>query len=208
MEIIKSINYSQEEIIKDIIKLYLPEGIECDVTYSKGVFYKNIEEPKLKFDLVPQKEGVIQADCRDLPLKDNSLGSIMFDPPFLATKGPSLGINNESNKLNKRFGVYPTEIELFKFYKESLKEFYRLLKKNGFLIFKIQDKVSSSKQYLSHVYVINEAVKLGFYPKDLFILLSRNRLIANWQKNQQHSRKYHSYFILFQKTNCKISYEA
>ena len=41
----------------------------------------------------------------------------------------------------------------------------------GILIFKCQDKVSSGKQYMSHVFIINEAEKLGFYTKDLFILL-------------------------------------
>ena len=48
---ISTISYDQEEIIKNIIQLYCPEGIELDPTYSKGVFYKNIEKPKHKFDL-------------------------------------------------------------------------------------------------------------------------------------------------------------
>jgi len=56
--------------------------------------------------------------------------------------------------------VYPTEIELHTFYINALKEFYRILDKNGILIFKCQDKVSSGKQYLSHVFIINEAEKL------------------------------------------------
>ena len=29
--------------------------------------------------------------------------------------------------------------------------------------------------------------------------LARNRLVANWQRNQQHARKYHSYFWVFRK---------
>ena len=43
--------------------------------------------------------------------------------------------------------------------------------------------------------------------KDLFVLLARNRLVADWQKrNQLHSRKFHAYFIVFQKCDIKIKY--
>jgi hypothetical protein len=118
----------------------------------------------------------------------------------LATTGKSLKIDNDSNKINKRFGVYPSEAELNQFYVDSIKEAYRVLKTNGVLIFKCQDKVSSGKQYMSHCFIYNEAIKQGFYAKDLFILLAKNRLVADWQaKNQKHARKYHSYFWVFVK---------
>lgn len=131
----------------------------------------------------------------------------MFDPPFLATTGKSLNENKDNNIINKRFGVYPTEQELHKFYIDSLKEAYRVLDNKGVLIFKCQDKVSSGKQYMSHCFIYNEAVKIGFYPKDLFILLAKNRLVADWQlKNQKNSRKFHSYFWVFEKTCKKIVY--
>ena len=104
-------------------------------------------------------------------------------------------------------GVYPSEKELHEFYYDSLKEFYRLLKNDGILIFKCQDKISSGKQYLSHIFICNKAIEVGFYPEDLFILLAKNRLIAEWQlKNQKHARKFHSYFYVFKKCNKKIDY--
>lgn len=52
-ELMKSISYSQDEILKWIIRLYCPDGFDLDPTYSKGVFYKNVPEPQLKFDLNP-----------------------------------------------------------------------------------------------------------------------------------------------------------
>ena len=65
----------------------------------------------------------------------------------------------------------------------------------------------SGKQYMSHVYIMNEAVRIGFYPKDLFSLRAKSRLVADWQKrNQRNSRKYHSYFWVFQKNNRRIEY--
>lgn len=209
MAVIKSISYNQEEIIQDILKLHVPQGfIDCDPTYSKGVFYKKLDKPKLKFDINPVKDDVVQSDCRNLPLKDNSINCLMFDPPFLSSKGPSLKNNkNGSNIIVNRFGCFETEPLLHEFYKNSLKEFYRILNKNGVLIFKCQDKVSGGKQYFSHNIILNQAYNIGFYPKDLFILLAKSRIISGKHKNQRHCRKFHSYFLVFEKRNPKVNYK-
>ena len=131
---------------------------------------------------------------------------MMFDPPFLATKGRSLR-KGTGNIINRRFTVFPDEDSLFHFYRDALVEAYRVLKPDGILIFKCQDKVSSGKQYWSHVFVMNEAVKVGFYPLDLFILLAKARLVADWQaKNQKTARKFNSYFWVFRKCNKRIEY--
>lgn len=207
--LIKSISYNQTEIIKWILQLHVPsEKIDCDPTYSKGLFYKDIEEPIYKFDIYPQTDDTVKADSRNLPLTDNSINCIMFDPPFLATSGKSLKDDDTShNIILQRFSYYPTEKELFQFYIDSMKEFHRILKDNGILIFKCQDKISQGTQYLSHYFIIQKAIELGYYPKDLFVLLAKNRLTADWQiKNQKHARKFHSYFIVLQKSSKTVEY--
>lgn len=207
-KIIKSISYDEDEIIESILQLHCQYPIELDPTYSKGNFYKGkIPAPLHKFDISPQIKEVKQANAEKLPLEDLSINTIMFDPPFLATTGKSLKSNDNNNKINKRFGVYPSEKELHQFYVNSLREFYRILKPNGILIFKCQDKISSGKQYLSHCFIIQEAEKLGYYTKDMFILLAKNRIVADWQlKNQKNARKFHSYFLVFEKSTKKIEY--
>lgn len=209
MEVIKSISYDNSEIIKNILELHSPQHcIDCDPTYSKGVFYTNsgIEPPKHKFDIMPQTADTIQADCRNLPLKDNEIYCLMFDPPFVISKGKSLYVNKHgSNVISKRFSYFENPTELYDFYKSSLSEFYRVLKPNGILIFKCQDTVSSGIQYMSHIYIHNMAVRQGFYPKDLFVLNAKNRIISGKHKNQQHARKFHSYFWIFEKDNKKIN---
>lgn len=205
---IRSISFSQEEIIQSVLSLHCKdEKIDLDPTYSKGNFYKGkISQPKYKFDLYPKHEDVIKSCASDLPLDKESVSTIMFDPPFLATKGKSLKLDS-GNIINKRFGVFENEKKLHNFYVKCLHEFYRILKKNGVLIFKCQDKVSSGKQYFSHCFIKEEAEKVGFYTKDLFILLAKNRIVAEWQKkNQKHARKYHSYFWVFQKKEMKVTY--
>lgn len=207
MNLIKSISFDQAKIIQNILDLHCPSGIDLDATYSKGIFYKSIPKPKYKSDITPISKDVIPADAKRLPFKNDSLHCVMFDPPFLATTGKSLTIDNDSNKINKRFSVFPNELELHKFYIDAMIEFYRVLKNSGILIFKCQDKISSGKQYMSHVFIINEAEKLGYYCKDMFILLAKNRIVADWQlKNQKNARKFHSYFLVFEKSNKKIKY--
>lgn len=184
---VKSISFNQQEIIQNILKLYcISNRIDLDPTYSKGAFYlsKEIEDPIYKFDINPLYKIPV-ADVRNLPIRSNSLFTIIFDPPFMATRGPSLKVLGDGNVIAKRFGCFPTEKELHKFYVKAMKELYRVLKENGILIFKCQDKVSSGKQYLSHVFIINEAIKMGFYCKDIFVLLAKSRIYASWQVRNQ-----------------------
>lgn len=75
MEIIKSVSNSQEEILKNAIQLHSKEfSVDADLTYSKGVFYKNgvVPQPKYKFDLYPQTEDTIQANSGNIPLDNCS----------------------------------------------------------------------------------------------------------------------------------------
>lgn len=204
VKIIKTTSDNQEQIIKWIIEMYCPEGIELDPTYSIGNFYKNIPQPKLKFDIKPQIEDVKQADSTNLPLEDNSIKSIMFDPPFV------VGIGTEQAKKSimcERFGTYSNiQNDLWGMYHKSLKEFYRILKQDGILIFKCQDIVSCGLQFLSHVEIINRALEIGFYPKDIFVLTANNRMNRWSGKKQQHARKFHCYFIVFIKQKCMVKY--
>ena len=203
---ISTISYSQEEIIENILSLHSPNGrIDLDPTYSKGNFYKgSIQQPTYCFDINPKFPYVGQACATKIPLPDEHVDTIMFDPPFLATTGKSLEKKDGNNIIGKRFGVFKNERELHSFYQKTLKEFSRVVRKNGILIFKCQDKVSSGKQYFSHCFIYEIARMYGWYPKDLFILLAKNRIVAKWQRNQQHARKFHSYFWVFKKKKTNI----
>jgi len=204
---VKSTYNNEQLLLRALLSLHCGgKDIELDPTYSKGNFYKQgLNPPKFKFDIDPQIEGVRQANAESLPLPDESVEVIMFDPPFLATTGGSLKKDNDSNKINKRFGVYPNEKALHEFYNKALSELYRVCKKDGILIFKCQDKVSSGKQYFCHCFIHDKAIEKGWYAKDLFILLAKNRIVADWQlRSQKHARKFHSYFWVFQKIDKKI----
>jgi hypothetical protein len=84
-------------------------------------------------------------------------------------------------------------------YLKAGREAHRVLKENGVLIVKCQDEVSANRQRLTHVEIISSYEALGFYTKDLFVLVRRNRPGVSRLKKQAHARKNHSYFLVFVK---------
>lgn len=205
-----SISFSNSEIIKNIMILYNIERFDLDCTYSIGEFWKSLPKPKYKTDLFPKKHDVLKASSDKLPFDSETMKSIMFDPPFVISGETYKDNKKGSCVIAKRFESYKNFDELKKHYFGTLKETYRLLQNEGILVFKCQDVVADGKNHFSHCIIMNMALKVGFYPKDLFILMAKNRINSfnskKW-KTQYHARKYHSYFWVFQKTKSKVNYE-
>ena len=196
-QIIQSIGYDQHEIIMDILQLHCPDGIELDPTYNVGGFYRHsgIPRPKYCYDINPLRPECLQGDCRQLPLPAGSIQSIIFDPPFMATSWKSA-----KGWRMERYSYVETMDELHSLYENSLQEFYRILLPDGILIFKCQDAVNGSKNYFTHIWIMNKAEEIGFRAIDLFIKLSKTVPIGwNHHQKQHHARKHHCYFWIFRK---------
>lgn len=207
--IVSSISFSNDETIKNIMELHNIDRFDLDCTYSTGQFWKNLPQPVHKTDLYTKNKNIIKASSDNLPFDNSSMNSIMFDPPFVIA-GQSYQENKKgSSIIAKRFEGFKDFNELKKMYYGTLKEAYRILKNNGLLVFKCQDTVSGGKNHFTHNLVMNMALEIGYYPKDLFILLAKNRINSfnndKWKK-QYHARKYHSYFWVFEKTKNKVDY--
>lgn len=209
MELIKSIAETNDEVIRSIMNLHNIERFDLDCTYSIGYFWRNLPDPIHKTDLLPKTSDVLEASSDNLPFSDNSMSNIMFDPPFVIA-GKSYKNNDDgSSIIAKRFEGFENFNDLKKLYYGTIKESYRILKEKGILVFKCQDTVSSGKNHFTHNMVMNMALSVGFYPKDLIILTAKNRLNSfngkKWKK-QFHARKYHSYFWVFEKSKCRVDY--
>lgn len=199
MSVIRSISNSQDEILNGIIALHCPDGFECDVTYGNGQFYKSIQKPALKFDIDPQSDDVIAASSNALPISDESVGSVVFDPPFL-TYVRSGREGNGKMIMAKRFAGYWRYDELQNHYVSTLAECKRVMKKKGKLVFKCQDIIHNHRIHATHVNVINWAADIGLSLKDIFILCATHRLPSpNRAGSQKHARIFHSYFLVFEK---------
>lgn len=105
------------EILTAFSDIFLKgEWFDLDCTFSKGVFYEKIEPPKIKSDLVPLYEDVIQANSTNLEfIEDNSIKSIVFDPPFLFRNRKSA--NND--KISARFSYFKTYEDLIDMYQKK-----------------------------------------------------------------------------------------
>ncbi len=195
-KIFKSVFYNEQELINSIIILHCNEkDIELDPMYNKGMFYKDgtVKKPRLKFDIDPLKITVKQSDATNLPLKNNSIGSMILDPPFL------FGIHGKTEEysLSKRYGILKDFNVLVKLYNGILQEAFRILKNKGILIFKCQDFTDTVSTF-THCFVYCWALAIGFSVKDLCLLVKKNK-VFNPNLKQRHYRKIHSYFWVFQK---------
>jgi hypothetical protein len=202
-EVVRSMYFDQDEILRGIMKLHCPEGFDCDVTYGNGQFWKNLPPPRLKFDIDPQLAGVQQACSRALPVESQSLRSVIFDPPFLTyVRAGRKG--NGSMVMAKRFAGYWRYGELEHHYRGTISEAYRVLKPGGVLVFKCQDIIHNHKMCCTHANVIFWAASEGFRLVDLFVLLAKHRLPSpNRAGTQKHARIFHSYFLVFERVDKK-----
>ena len=191
--VVRTVYKDERELLNDVLWLYNGgHGVDVDPCYSVGRFWKGLPQPKYKFDVVPQLPEVKQADCTNLPLENESVKSVMFDPPFVTYPSDTSIITN-------RFSAFETLEDLKDMYIESLSEFYRVLAPKGLLIFKCQDLVHNHRQFLTHVFVINRAEIEGFFCHDCIILMRDNVLLSPHVQKQQHARKTHSYYLVFSK---------
>lgn len=200
------------DVFPEILKLHVPEGsIVADVTWGKGVFWRNIPDGKYKVLASDISMGV---DCRNLPYKDGSVDCVVLDPPYMegfyrkvgtlkAGSGTHTAFSNaysngdEVNGDTENVGTKKWHAAVTDMYFKAGNEAYRVLRKEGVLIVKCQDEVSAGKQWLTHVEIINEYEKNGYYSKDLFIVVRANKPSVSRLKKQVHARKNHSYFLVF-----------
>jgi len=197
IQVIKSIQNSDRDVLVAIKQLYLGnENFDLDPCYSTGKFYEDLERPFIKMDKTPQDDEVIQNDIMNgIDLKDNSIKSIVFDPPFM------FEIRNRENLnlMKQRFSMFHGGFEeLEKMYKKALSEFHRILTKGGIVAFKCQD-FTDSNTTLTHCFVHNWAIEIGFRIEDLFIMAFKGGRVWNSNLTQKHARKYHSYWLVLKK---------
>ena len=190
-----SVFTSDSEILQAFSDIFLKGNwYDADITYSKGVFYYDIEQPKEKYDLIPLSADVIEQDSQVLDrMLDNSYTSIIFDPPFLFRNRKS----DNNDKMCNRFSYFKSYEELIKMYSNTLKAVYKKLQKGGYLFFKCQD-MTDGKFYCSHYKIIKIANEIGYILKDIGIKISKSKLQRD-AKQQNCLAKTHSYWLVFKK---------
>jgi len=188
-------------LIREISKILLKKGDKiADITYGKGVFWKDINLSRYKFypsDLMTCPNAPY--DFTSLPYEKETFNVVVFDPPYVHNPGNLIVNDNYQNKETTK-GMYHKDI--MELYEKGMKEALRILKKDGTLWVKCKDEVESSIQRWSHIELFHIANQLGLYALDFFVLTQVNLPIIQ-HKKQNHARKNHSYLWVFAKIENK-----
>ena len=200
------------DVFPQVLKLHVPEGATvADVTWGRGVFWNNVNTAKYN---ILSSDIAMGVDCRDLPYDDASIDCVVLDPPYMegfyressahkAASGTHTAFaraySNGTEKDTQYKGTSKWQQAVTDMYIRASREAYRVLKGNGLLIVKCQDAVSAGLQWMTHVDIINECRQMGFYTKDLFVVVRTGKPAVSRIKKQVHARKNHSYFIVFAK---------
>ncbi len=206
------------EVFHQILDLHVPHGsVVADVTWGKGVFWEKVPTGRYDLKATDIQMGV---DCRHLPYEDASIDCVVLDPPYMeglfrksedhmagGGSHSAFRANYSNGKATKEDGPR-WHAAVSDLYFKAGAEAFRVLKPDGILITKCQDEVSANRQWLTHVEIINEYERLGFYSKDLFVVVRTNRPVVARLKKQAHARKNHSYFLVFVKTKKQKSRNA
>ena len=201
------------DVFPQVLALHVRKGATvADVTWGKGVFWQKVPKTAYKVLATDLKSGV---DCRHLSYADGSIDCVVLDPPYMeglfraSTNHMAGGGSHAAFRENYSDGR-PTNGDGPKWhdavtdlYFKAGREAHRVLRSEGVLIVKCQDEVSANRQCLTHVEIINEYARYGFYCKDIFVVVRTNRPIVSRLKKQEHARKNHSYFLVFIKTTKK-----
>ena len=165
----------------------------ADVTYGSGIFWKNVDVSKYKLFPSDIADGI---DCRSLPYENERFDALVLDPPYMEgllrnNAAHKAGVStyspfreyysngNEENHGGPKWHEAVTDL-----YYKAGNEAYRVLKEHGIMIVKCQDEVSANKQWLTHVEIITYYPKIGFYTKDLFVVIRKNKAAITRLKNK------------------------
>ena len=192
-----------ENVFPKILDLYVkPGSIVADVTYGKGVFWRNVPAGRYELRATDIQDGV---DCRNLPYEAGSVDCVALDPPYMHSPGGTAHRGQkpfESYYRNNGAGgqtarkYHEAVLDL---YLEAGKEAHRVLRDRGVFIVKCQDEVCANRQRFTHVELILAYEELGFVAEDLFVVARSNRPGVSRTVRQVHARKNHSYFLVFWK---------
>ncbi len=150
------------QLMREIANLYFEPGMSiADVTYGKGVFWRQIDISQYQFcpsDLITCPGAAF--DFRKLPYGNHSLNIVVFDPPYTHDPGKMFFERNYQNRATTRGFRHANIIDL---YRDGMTEAHRVLKPKGLLLVKCKDEIESSKQQmqaLAYTYMITRGISV------------------------------------------------
>lgn len=199
----RTVHGNNAVLIDLLSKLYVTDGaVVRDVTWGKGAFWKATDTSRFTLqgsDIAEQiggHDGIVRADFRSLPDADESVDLVVLDPPYIHNPGKHV-TDSRYNNAQTTGGMSHNDIR--ELYRDGMSEALRVLRPGGQLWVKCKDEIESGKQQWSHIEIHNDAVDLGLYARDLFVLVPPSKSPQTRWSTQKHARKVHSYLWVFDK---------
>jgi hypothetical protein len=189
---------NNSDLIEEVARLYAAGDPKiADLTYGKGVFWR--KTPHLRVfgsDRVTQPKR--PHDFTALPYRDATFDIAVLDPPYIHSPGKHQTDSRYQNAATTK-GMLWCDLRQ-QLYIPGMKEAMRIVKPDGGQVWvKCKDQVQSGMQRWCHVELCHDAMAMGLYPRDLFILIASSRTSNNRWSVQHHARKPHSFLWVFQR---------
>ena len=190
-----AVNYSDSEILKHILRLYLPQEntFECDLTYGEGGFYKQLPEPRLRYDIEKDLQSSFVKPLHEIGLiKDSTIKSVVIDLPV------------EINPHSKDYKAFKNLDEKYNAYQNMIGIASRIIKPDGIMVFKTSDFVVRNDENMAYEeeWSTDKAIEFSlaedFDLIDQFILVQDKGILTSATKKLTGSLK-HSFFLVFKK---------
>lgn len=167
-----------------------PEDRTIDVSYGKGVFWRNLDEPDVAHDL--RLDGV---DCRKLPHEDESFDVLVLDPPYRPTHG-SKDFSPDQHTFADVYGLGGLDLDtindVLDLYAAAMREAHRVLADGGRIMVKCQDLSYNNRLHLVTYDILRTMTEAGFDFADQFVLANQGRPKSSRWKTQGRARRSHS----------------
>ncbi len=172
-----------------------------DATVNGGRFWRHSQRPVIGIDIDLKHRPTIVADNTRLPLRNEFVDVIVYDPPHIPNQG-----KDKQKDFNVRFGLVlksPKECgyNFSHTYPYFLREAYRVLKPEGILLCKITDYIHDHRYQWAHIDLALAAREIGFYPCDCIIKVRKGPIIDPKWRTAHHTRRQHCYWLVFRKSD-------
>lgn len=183
---------SNAEMIADVAKLGYITGDVLDPTYGEGVFWKKFTPEFFTFSDLHSEFTWYRADFTDLPWKDGTFDTVVYDPPYK--------LNGTPSEPDVRYGVGLAVSWRDRMHLCAMGGFecIRVLKKGGHLLWKCMDQVTSGHVVWQTHEFTNIAESCGLDLVDRFDLLHEPRKQPAG-RSQVHAARCYSTLLVFKK---------
>ena len=172
-----------------------------DATINGARFWRDSKRPVIGLDIDSKHGPTVCGDNRAMPFRDGTFDVVVYDPPHIPNQG-----RDRQKDFNTRFGLGARSAKEHGYtfahtYPAFMAEAWRVLIDAGVLLCKIADYVHNHRYQWAHVDLIRAGQDAGFTACDCIVKVRKGPIIDPKWKTAHHSRRQHSYWIVFRKSN-------